>query len=45
MNVDFSPYEGLEVRGKVWRTISRGEVIYADGRFLGRRGRGKFLPR
>lgn len=45
MNVDFSPYEGLEVRGKVWQTISRGEIIYADGRFLGRRGRGKFLPR
>jgi len=45
MNVDFSPYEGMEVRGKVWQTISRGEVIYADGRFLGRRGRGKFLPR
>jgi dihydropyrimidinase len=45
MNVDFSPYEGLEVRGNVGQTISRGEIIYADGRFLGRRGRGKFLPR
>jgi len=45
MNVDFSPYEGMEVRGKVWQTVSRGEIIYADGRFLGRRGRGKFLPR
>lgn len=45
MNVDFSPYEGIEINGKVWRTISRGEVIYAEDRFLGKRGRGKFLPR
>lgn len=43
MNVDFSPYEGMEIMGRVWKTLSRGEIIYSDGRFLGKRGRGKFL--
>ena len=45
MNVDFSPYEGMEVRGKVWMTLSRGEIIYAEDTVLGAAGRGKFLAR
>ncbi len=42
---DFSPYEGMQVRGKVWKTLSRGEIIYSEGALLGRGGRGKFLAR
>jgi len=45
MNVDFSPYENLELIGKTWQTISRGEVIYSEGRVLGKKGRGVFLNR
>jgi dihydropyrimidinase len=41
----YTPYEGLRVRGRVKATISRGHVIYRDGRFLGRKGRGEFVGR
>jgi len=44
-NVDYTPYEGMEVRGYPVMTISRGEIIVEDGRFTGQRGRGKFLKR
>lgn len=45
MNVDFCPYEGMAVKGKVRTTLSRGEVIYNDGVFTGTEGRGRFLAR
>ncbi len=41
----YTPYEGMRVQGQVRATISRGEVIYRDGRFTGRRGRGRFVSR
>jgi len=43
MNTDFSPYEGRSVRGAVAATISRGEIVYANGECLGEGGRGRFL--
>lgn len=45
MNTDFSPYEGWTVNGRVVETISRGEVVYADGEVIAARGRGRFLFR
>lgn len=45
MNTDFSPYEGMTIKGKVCTTLSRGEVIYDNGLFKAREGRGKFLGR
>jgi len=45
MNTDFSPYEGWSVAGKVVATLSRGEVVYADGAVSADRGRGQFLFR
>jgi dihydropyrimidinase len=39
----YSPYEGLRVKGKVHATISRGEVIYQDGTFVAKPGRGRFV--
>jgi dihydropyrimidinase len=42
---DYTPYEGLDVRGWPVMTIARGEVVWDDGRVLGRPGRGRFLPR
>jgi dihydropyrimidinase len=45
MNVDYSAYEGMEITGKVAVTISRGQVVVADGEFKGSPGHGSFLSR
>lgn len=37
----WTPYAGRHVRGTVRATISRGEVVYEDGRVVGRPGRGR----
>ena len=42
---DFSPYEGMALQGKIFATISRSELIFLDGEFRGRPGRGRFLAR
>ena len=44
-NVDWTPYEGLEIQGWPSMTLSRGEVIVASGQFKGEAGRGRFIPR
>jgi dihydropyrimidinase len=41
---DYSPYEGMRTKGKVCMTLSRGEIIFRDGEFLGKTGRGRFIP-
>jgi dihydropyrimidinase len=43
--VDYTPYEGMELTGYPVMTISRGEVIVREGTFLGAEGRGRFLKR
>jgi dihydropyrimidinase len=43
--VDYTPYDGLELEGYPVFTVARGEVIAADGEYLGARGRGRFLKR
>jgi dihydropyrimidinase len=45
MRVDYSMYEGLKVRGNAETVLSRGEVVVHKGKWLGRTGRGRFLPR
>jgi dihydropyrimidinase len=42
---DYDPFEGRRVTGWPAVTISRGEVIFEDGRVLGAPGRGRFVPR
>ncbi len=42
-NVDYTPYEGARVRGWPVTTLSRGEVVWADGAFSAAPGRGRFL--
>lgn len=44
-NVDYSPYEGMALRGLPVVTLSRGEVIWRDGIFAGKAGHGRFLHR
>jgi dihydropyrimidinase len=45
MRVDYSMFEGFEVRGNARSVLSRGEVIVDGGKFLGRAGRGNYLKR
>ena len=42
--MDYTPYDGLDVQGWPVVTVSRGEVIWRDGKFTGEAGRGEFLP-
>lgn len=42
--VDYTPYEGMSVQGWPITTISRGEIVFADGQPLSSAGRGRFLP-
>lgn len=44
-NVDYTPYEGLSIQGKPVMTISRGEVIVENGKFVGQKGRGRYIKR
>src|SRR5271165_1677947 len=45
MRVDYSMFEGFEVKGNVKTVLSRGEVIVNNGAFLGKSGRGEYLRR
>jgi dihydropyrimidinase len=45
MNVDYSCYEGMRVRGAPALVMQRGQVLVEDGGFKGRPGAGRFLPR
>jgi dihydropyrimidinase len=45
MRVDYSMFEGFEVRGNARTVISRGEVIVDRGQFLGKAGRGQYIRR
>jgi dihydropyrimidinase len=45
MRVDYSPYEGRKVKGKAAVVFSRGEVIVEKDKFVGRKGRGRFVKR
>ena len=45
MNVDYSCYEGREVRGRSDVVLSRGSVIVRNGEFTGRKGHGRFVKR
>ena len=41
--MDYTPYEGMKVRGWPVTTVSRGEVVCHEGEMLATPGRGKFL--
>jgi dihydropyrimidinase len=45
MNVDYSAYEGMKVRGMTRTVLSRGQVIIEDGMYTGKPGDGQFLKR
>ena len=45
MDVDYSCYEGRQVRGTSDIVLSRGAVIVRDGQFTGQKGHGRFVKR
>jgi dihydropyrimidinase len=44
-NMDYTPYEGMKVKGWIDTTISRGEIVSIKGEPLAKPGRGRFLPK
>ena len=42
--VDYTPYEGMQLRAWPGVTVSRGRVVWQDGEFLAEPGSGQFLP-
>ncbi|MDQ3553995.1 MAG: dihydropyrimidinase [Chloroflexota bacterium] len=42
---DYTPYEGMSVRGAVRDVFVRGQDVIRDGAFVGRRGFGRFQER
>jgi dihydropyrimidinase len=45
MNVDYSAYEGMKVKGVTKTVLSRGRVVIDDGKYVGKPGDGQFLKR
>ena len=42
---DYTPYEGMKVRGATWLVLQRGKVIAREGKVMGKPGSGEFLSR
>jgi dihydropyrimidinase len=45
MNIDYSAFEGWKVEGRPSDVTVRGQVAVRNGKFVGKRGHGKFLQR
>ncbi|MFM8802220.1 MAG: hypothetical protein ACKOEE_16945, partial [Tagaea sp.] len=44
-NMDYTPYEGMRVKGWIDTTLSRGEVVAVKGEPVAKPGRGRYLPK
>jgi dihydropyrimidinase len=42
--VDWTPYEGTQLRGWPRHVLSRGRIVVRDGTFVGQLGWGRFVP-
>ncbi|MEJ8546105.1 dihydropyrimidinase [Brevibacillus borstelensis] len=45
MNVDYNPFEGMEVYGEVVSVLSRGSFVVRDKQFVGQAGCGQYIKR
>jgi dihydropyrimidinase len=45
MRVDYSPFEGKEIKGGPSQVLSRGKVIIENGKYVGKQGDGRFVKR
>ncbi len=44
-NVDYTPYEGMQLTGYPEMTIAAGKILAQNGNFIGEKGRGRFIRR
>lgn len=44
-NMDFTPYEGMQIQGWPATVIGRGTILVDNGRLMVERGNGEFIPR
>lgn len=44
-NVDYCGYEGINIDCKIDLVMQRGNILYKDGKFVGKEGEGKFIKR
>jgi dihydropyrimidinase len=44
-NVDYTPYEGMEMLCRIEGVISRGDIIVRNNEFIGKKARGRFVKR
>jgi dihydropyrimidinase len=44
-NVDYTPYQGLSLTGYPVKTYLRGQLIAENGKFMGEKAQGQYLPR
>lgn len=42
-NIDYTPYDGMRVKGAVRTVLSRGELVVDDGRWVGKDGAGRYV--
>ena len=42
-NIDYTPYEGMHIKGAVRTVLSKGEVVVSDGRWVGEEGGGRYV--
>ena len=45
MNIDYTPYDGMEIEGKPSVVMSRGKVVVDGDEYVGRAGDGRYLKR
>lgn len=45
MNVDYNPFEGMQVHGEIVSVLSRGAFVVRDKEFVGQAGAGRYLKR
>lgn len=45
MNTEFSPFEGMRIKGDVQSVLCRGQYVIKDGKFIGKPGYGQLLRR
>jgi dihydropyrimidinase len=43
-NAKYSSYAGMDVTGFPKTTVRRGEVVYDNGKIVGKAGSGRFIP-
>ena len=43
--IDYNVFEGMAVKGLPRYTLSRGEVVWSDGKLTAQPGQGRFVPR